>query len=526
MKKLASTLILSVFAGFTQNLVANTSGSQTILVTATRTEQSLDKLQSFSTVIGRENIEQSQAVDVLDLLARKAGLDMSRNGGRGTTASLFLRGTATNQTLIFVDGVKINTASNGAATLSSLNIAQIDRIEIVRGPASSLYGNDAIGGVIQIFTRRSQAEPEGTLTLGYGTKATQQHILNYGGRIEDTSFNINLSYDETNGIDASNSKRGAFPSNDDEAYRQTGVSINFKQALGDFGEASFSYSRNEDQSEFDNGETNTDLESVAALLKLYVSDSITTRFQASHFIDEQEIPTFSSYFDTRRKSGLWQTDIEIQENNLLTIGLDYYREELDVDTVYVDDNRDNRALFLQDQLFFDEHSFVLGLRHDDNDQFGSEKTWSSSYGYQLNDQIILYASYGTAFKAPTFNDLYTPFQDFCAGYGFTCSNVGDPTLKPETSRSFEVGIKANMDNFSLTAGLYKTNIKNLIVWTPTYGPGLFDSHYQPYNLNDATIHGLDVEAATKIAGWNIVANMSLLNPEDRATGKQLNRRAK
>jgi vitamin B12 transporter len=244
------------------------------------------------------------------------------------------------------------------------------------------------------------------------------------------------------------------------------------------------------------------------------------------FQDQQDTPVFASVFDTRRENALWQTDITSLDHHALTLGVEYGSEKLDTNQAYVDDQRHNKAVFLQDVMNYGIHSLQLGLRHDDNSQYGIEKTWNINYGLALSDYLSLFGSYGTAFKAPAFNDLYFPYTDYCSGFGFICASVGNPDLDAEHSRSFELGLRGSNSRHHWVASVYRTNIKNLITWTQFFGPGPFDSTWRPANVNDAVIEGMDLSGGMTVNDWKIQGTLTLLNPQDADTGERLIRRSK
>ena len=202
---MAVSMAAPVFAddGTTESIGDN-NVMDTVVVTASRTEQILSDTLDTTPVISRDDLERLQPRDLTDLLRREVGIDYTRSGGKGSNSSLFVRGTNSNQVVILVDGARMNSTSNGAASLELFDLENIDHIEVVRGPSSSLYGNDAIGGVIQIFTRKGKGEPSTTVKTGFGSNAETINAINTGGMVNNTHYNVSTSYEKTNGINNTN----------------------------------------------------------------------------------------------------------------------------------------------------------------------------------------------------------------------------------------------------------------------------------------------------------------------------------
>lgn len=517
---LAGSIAAPVFAGDD-----TTNVMDTVVVTASRTEQKLADTLNTTTVITRDDIDRIQPRDFTDLLRREVGIDYTSTGGKGANSGLFLRGTNSNQVVILVDGARMNTVSNGAATLELIDMENIDHVEIVRGPSSSLYGNDAIGGVIQIFTRKGEGDPSTTLKMGYGTQADARSSINTSGAIDGTHYNAAVSYEDTNGINHTNKKNYSYDP-DHDGYRNSNVAIAVSHDFDTGHEAGVTFNRSEGEAEFDRGYMDYDTQVLTGHGKLQLADNLQTALTLTNVFDKQDTPAFVSYFDTHRTSALWQTDWQATKNHLLTAGAEYMEESLDTDQNYTNDARYNRGLFVQDQMQFGAHSVQLGARNDDNSQYSSENTWNAAYGFDLNNNLKLFANYGTAFKAPSFNDLYFPYTNYCSAWGFICASTGNTALDPEKSRTGEIGIKSQQGASYWSASIYRTKIKNLITWEQFTGPGAFDTTWKPVNVDDATIEGLDLTAGTAIDAWRLAARASLLNPVNDNTGKRLLRRSK
>lgn len=511
MKNLTTTALVLGSAAFI-GAIAHAAPMETTLVTATRTQQTIDATLAPVTVIDREDIERAQARDVLELLTNTTGITITRNGGTGANSSVFIRGNASTHTLVLIDGQRVGSATLGSANLSSLEPEQIERIEVVRGPRSSLYGSDAIGGVIQIFTRRGSASGEITplLKAGYGNHNTSKAVVGLSGGDDSFYFNVLGTHFDTQGID--NLINDSGNNGDTDAYRTAGTSL---RTGGKVGSASldFSFQRSEAQSEFDNNFSPNSqpyiesvVESGSAGISLPVIAEWITSLRVGKSKDDSltldDLSTARSRFTTRRDSALWQNDICIS-NHVISVGAEYYEDFVDSTTAYVVDERYNRAGFAQWQSHYGRHDIIVGGRHEDNEQFGAYKTWNASYGFDVSEQARLILSRGTAFKAPSFNQLYFP--------GF-----GNPNFIPEEADNTEVEFRYTAENggWSLTA--FENDVDNLIQFNPTT--------FITDQISEVEIRGGELTGYLRHKGWLLNANLTVLRPIDKASELDVRRR--
>ncbi len=524
-KSLALAVAAAAFFNSAQADTSSTTGDN-IIVTATRTAQSADEALASVSVINRQQIEQLQPGDLLDLLSVAQGVDVSRSGGRGANASLYLRGSNNGHTLVMVDGVRQGSATLGEVSLQHIDPAMIERVEIVRGPRSSLYGSEALGGVIQIFTRRQSGDFKPIISLGYGSDNTRESSVDVGGSLGKTSLSLRASHIESDGMD-----NQIFDGNtdaDDDAYRNTTLSASLAHQFDHGGELSLDYYQYQSHSEYDQGDSffavpdsapygENEVESFSAAYRLAVNEFWSTSLAFGRSADESltldDNTSTRNEFNTYRDQLSWQNDLQLNEQHLLTLGLDYYEDEVDSSQTYSESRRSNRALFAQWQGEINSRvDFVVGYRRDDNQQFGYETTYNAALGFDLNDEHRLIISHGTAFKAPTFNDLYWPADAWSAG---------NADLAPEESDSIEAELRGNYQSFSWTLTAYRNNIENLIEWAETS-----PFFWQPSNVSEAKIRGVEMALATQLGEWQLNAAASFVDPEDEATGNTLARRAK
>ncbi|MCW8945517.1 MAG: TonB-dependent receptor [Sedimenticola sp.] len=488
----------------------------TVNVTASRMAQTIDETLAAVTVITREDIDKSQAKDITQLLDGTQGLTMSNNGGLGKVAGIRMRGTDSKQVLVLIDGIRIGSATLGTTAFQDLPLSQIERIEVVRGPRSQLYGADAIGGVIQIFTRKGRA---GTHFIGdaeYGSHNTVRTALGVTGAEGNVDYSLQASILKTDGFNALKNNNP-----DKDGYENRSFSGSLGYRFNNGAKISFNALRAKGENEYDSawGPTNLyDADSLQQSLSGKLTFSPNQVWDVALMVGETRDEStnytngaFTSYFNTRRRQFSWQNDLAIGEETLLTFGLDFQRDAVEGTSTYSVNERDNKALFAQYQREFGKNSVVLGLRHDDNESFGSYNTGNIAFGRDLTETLRLIASYGTGFRSPTFNDLY--YQD-------PWGSNGNPNLTPEESKSFELALKGKQSWGNWNINLFRTDIEGLIDWVE-----IAPFTYQPQNINQARIDGLEAGVTTQVAGWQLAGNVTLLDPRNKNTGKLLTDRS-
>lgn len=518
MKK--SILTLAIASAITPFAQANEV--EPIVVTATRTAQTADQSLASVTVISREQIEKSSAHTVEELLSRQAGIDIAVNGGYGKQTSMFLRGTSSEHTLVLIDGLKAGSVSNGATAYQLLPLAQVERIEIVRGPRSSLYGSEAAGGVIQIFTRKGGKESRTKFQTGAGSNQLRRDSLSTSGTVDNNRYNISLSSLKTDGFDAVKPVTnffGTVDEADDDGYTNQSASISLQRTFANGLEMDFHLMHSQGNSEYDSStaDSSTDFVQQAGGVKLdyNVNEMWFSRLTMGETRDKSDILAAGYHvgttYNSRRTQYNWQNDLMLNENSMLTVGVDHIKDKLDSTGGHTESSRDNTGLFAQYQSSIGKHDYQLSLRNDDNEVFGRETTGSAAWGYATTETLRITANYGTAFITPDFNGLYWPA---------TASFVGNPNLKPETSKTTEIGLSGKQSWGSWKTNLFRTQFENLIAYNASAFPGYMS------NLNRAKIEGIELEVASQLAGWNTSAQITTLDPRNEETNKRLQRRAK
>ncbi|MEG8244872.1 TonB-dependent receptor domain-containing protein [Pseudomonas paracarnis] len=525
MKRLCLALLLLPCADLLADTRDQALKLSDVVISANRQVQARNDSSAANTVFTRADIDRLQPTSVTDLLSRVPGVQVAPTGGRGSLPGIFIRGTKSAQSLVLVDGQRIANTTSGDSGLQYLNVDQIERVEVLRGSRSVIYGSDAIGGVIQVFTRRNAEQGlQPRLKLGFGSNQTWERSLGLSGGDEHTRFNLGASLDETAGINASHA---SFPSDGDhDAYRNQSISLNLSHSFSDELEVGFNLLDNRGKSEYDNsygrydGATGQSLgqkpytdytvSSASGYVDAKLNDSWQSRLELGHSENrDTKRDTLSddySAFNTYRDSVNWQNDLILDEQNSLIVGGDWYEDRFHGSTTFTENSRWNRAVFVQHRFQSQWFSTELGLRRDQNQQFGGQNSWSGTLTLPVNPDNDLLLSYSEGFRAPTFNDLYYPDTQY-----------SNPNLQPETSKSYELQWRSQLtDSTRLEASLYRTDLSDAII---------LDAG-KPQNVASARINGFEAALKQELFGWQGNLGLSLIDPRDRDSGHTLARRAR
>lgn len=500
---------------------------ENIIVTGTRIPTQISESLSAVTLFQRADIERLQASDLFDLMSHVPGSSLVRNGGRGSSTSMSLRGNQSDHTLFLMDGVRIGSATTGGAALAAINLSTVQRIEIIRGPKSNLYGADAIGGVVNIITRKTELSRVLNVEAGFGSNGTQDTTILLGANGDKYSLTAVVNHLDTDGIDNTESKAGI--NGDDDGFTKDSMAINYQYQVTDRALWKATYNQNDTKADYDNNcsigswpnsspvdcdiYSSGEVSALASTMDMNISDQWQTSFQIGHTIDEGserarniDLSTTNNggKFNTKKTEATWVNTLGLAAGQTLMLGLDYQKQEVDSSTVYNEESRENSAGFAQFQMQLGAVDTNLGIRYDDNEQFGSHTTASFLAGIDLSETLRLVGSLGEGFKAPTFNDLYYP--------GF-----GNASFVPEESKNIEIGLNADLGNVSATLALFNNNIENLI----QYNSATFASD----QTAEVEITGLEFNVNTEVSGWTLSLSGAVIDPENKSNGKLLRRRA-
>ncbi|MFG0787102.1 TonB-dependent receptor domain-containing protein [Delftia tsuruhatensis] len=495
---------------------AQASQLDTVVVTASRSEQSLRTVTADMTVIDAETIARSGATGVADLLVQVPGVQINRNGGPGQVTSVYLRGTSNQHTAVFIDGVRYSSQElQGGAVWSTLPLAQIERIEVLRGPAAAIYGSDAMGGVIQIFTKRADGQTRAYAEAGIGNQGTSKLATGFQGGANGFTYGLNLADERSDGFDVYPGNTFS-PNPDKDGYSNTSLGLNagYKTGIHQI-DASLLHSRlrtHYDQSPppFDDYDvvknTTGSLRWQAGWNAMYKSV-----VQISHTDSQSDRHTQSP----ERADGS-STNYLLQ--NLFTLGqhrfnIDLERREDKLDTQYAwtqntDSRRVQNSLSAGWRLTEGRHQFDANLRHDQVRDQQNKTTGGLGYGLQIDERWRWVASAGTAFRTPT---LYERFTGQAAA-----------DLKPESSTNVETGLHYAAGANRLSAVVYRNKFKNLITYD--WNSAVPCNCYR--NWQSVEITGLTLAGSTRLGSANLGASLDFMNPENLETGKLLPYRSK
>lgn len=506
-----------------------------VVVTASRTAEAGSDTSASVSVFTRADIERLRPASVQELLTHVPGVQVANYGGRGATYGLYIRGTSTAQSLILIDGMRVGSATMGGASLQFLSVDQIERVEVLRGSRSAIHGADAMGGVVQIFTRRSRGEGlRPSLRLAAGSHDTREYSLGLSGGDARTRFSLNASLEETDGFDRT---RVSFPSDaDDDAYRNRSLSASLSHRFANGLELGFSALDQRGRTEIDSPFGRWDdtlslsvptepydrfrVSSAAVYLDAPLADAWDSRLELGHSEDRQEnfdrLFPGSSVNTTYRDSASWLNTFHLHDAHRLLVGLDYLNDKVSSSNAYDQTSRWNQALLVQHQFEGRFFSTELGMRHDENEQYGHQNTFNGALTIPLGAHQEVLLSYAEGFRVPTFADLYWPV-DYGSWY------VGNPDLEPEQSRSYELKWRLRLPSGTrIEASVYRTDFRDLLASATDPATGL----YTIDNIDRARIDGFEASLEHQLFGWQASLGLSLIDPRNRDTGLVLPNRAK
>jgi len=493
----------------------NAAELEDTLVTASRIASHPVQTPAAISILNRSQIETSPAQTLPELLGSLPGLQWSQNGGMGKVSSLFMRGGNSDHVLVLIDGVRLGSATLGRTELAHIPLSQIERIEVVRGARSGLYGADAMGGVVQIFTRSGQSGAQ--LHLGIGSNKFGELNANLQGSNKNTEYALNFGMLETEGY---NNCRGSLSGGcftlepDKDAYRNRSVSARLKHRINADLSLGIQALRIEGESEYDSSFQNESdfLQQSLALDALWqINDDWQTELKLAQSRDESDDTGHSmghSIFKTKTTQLHWQTLWQPTEAHSFNLGYEYQKDEVNSNTDFSVNSRDNQGFYAQYGYLGQDWQIQAALRLDDNQQFGTHSTQHLGINYNLVEHLQAFVSYGTAFKAPSFNNLYYP-------------NYGNPNLKPEELSSIEFGLRGQHSKGQWALTLFNHDIDQLI-------SGFYDASSQSFlakNIKTARVYGLEAESQHGWGQWQWDNSFSLQSGEDRDTQKRLPLRA-
>ena len=483
-----------------------------------------------TTVITSDEIKRAGLSSLPQLLQQQPGIEVTNTGGPGKVSSINIRGTSSTHSIILIDGLRVGSATTGTSAIQNIPLSQIERIEIVRGPVSSLYGQDGIGGVIQIFTKKGKKGFHPYVSAGYGRYKTKEMAAGVSAGNDSTSFALNLSGMNTDAFSAFVPNDSAFtntPNLDRDTYKNRSVSSNLTHQFTDKVKIDFQYFLSTGKNMFDspfadsapfyvNYHNKMKQEAYASKITGEINDHWESSLKIGKGTDVSSEQQFfdaslgefgkmsnggTDRYESSQYQLAWQNNINFDYGSLVLL-YDYLKEEIDTtSTSFSKDDRDNNGFVIAYNTQYEKHTLQTSLREDINSQYDNETTGSIGYAYQINSQWKASSSFGTAFVAPSFNYLYN-------GSG------SNPDLKPETSKNIEASLKYSDNSTSVSLTAYQNTIDDFIISNAV-------TNYTPFNLNKAKIQGMTFAADHFLGNFQIKGSVTTENPNNEDTDKDL-----
>lgn len=495
---------------FAQSQAAQTPQLKEVVVTANRVQTRADDLLSDVVVIDRAAIEASSGRTLTEVLARNAGVQMTSNGGLGKNTGVFIRGTETRHTILLIDGVRFGSATTGAPSWDNIPLDMIDRIEVLKGPASALYGSEAVGGVVQVFMRKGVKGFSPYASLSLGTNSFAQVSAGVNGSDGALSYTIGVQKTQDKGFSATNSKAAFGNYNADrDGFKQDAVNASVAYQINPNWKIDAGLLYADGMSQYDDGPTGDTRTAVRTqTLRAGVEGKVLSNWktqlrvsQATDNANAIEAAFLPSKFNTKQDQISWQNDIDTPLGVAL-VGVERLTQKVDSSTTYDVTERTVSSYFVGLNGASGSHSWQANVRRDSNSQFGDSNTWFAGYGYKINPAWRVNASYGTSFVAPSFNQLYYP--DF-----------GTPTLQPEKGRNLDLGVTYSENGQTVKLVRFDNKIQGFITGTT-----------KAESIPRARINGWTLSYNGNFGALNLRATADSLKPINELSGNQLPRRAR
>ena len=525
---------------FTANVFAdNELKTSDVFVTATRTPISKNNVIADVTTISSEDIERAGSSSLPELLQRQPGIEISNLGGPGKVSTIGIRGTSSTHSIVLVDGIRLSAATTGFSAIEHIPLSQIEKIEIVRGPASSLYGQDAIGGVIQIFTKKGVDGFKPYVDIGYGSYNTSNFKSGVRAGNNQTTYAINFAAMNSDGFSAfvPNPANAANSINlDKDGYKNYSLSSSLSHKINQDYEIDLQYFLSKGKNQFDNRFANFSpsfhgnyrneikLETYAMNIKGQINkawqSSIKLSQSTDKYLDLQKLNNFTfeddanlkDLYKTTQDQLSWQNNVALPRGSI-TLLYDFLKQRIKTTDVYEKTQRTNHGVMVGYSLIEDKHNFQSNFRKDFNSAYDDAVTGNIGYAYSINSNWTVSSSYGTAFVSPSFNFLYSLADSFA---------LGNPNLKPEKSKNIEGSIRYKDDSGSMSLTMFQNKIDDFIIYT---APAEAGSRTSTQNLNKAEIQGLTISGDQFFGHFQIKGSATGQSAKNEDTDKYLPRRA-
>ena len=504
LKKTLSLLVILTVIFPQLALSQTTSNMSNIIVAATKTHLPKQKILIPVTVLNAEDIALSGANNLSEILRFIAGIDVSSNGGPGQIASIFMQGTNSNHTLILVNGIKINDSATGVAAIQNIHPDLIEKIEIIKAPRTSLYGSNAVGGVINVITK----QPTKTgYEIGYKTGSDSTHILNFMSSFHSSEIQSGIQFHKykTDGFPARTESKVASAHNNDSIN----AFLNFDRGNSSLMTKLWQSSGTTEYLDFFLSPVSQDFNNTTGSLDINttVSNECVSNLNIAFSKDnikQNETPDFN---DSKKFFIEWQNTIHANDNHQIVTGIfleneKFYANNYGLD-IFTDTN--SKALYIEDIINRGNHQLLTAARISNKEGINDKLTWNVEYGFIVNPSMRLLVNAGRATRNPSSFDLY--------GYG------GNTKLTPEISKNIGVGvIMSPSDNLSVELSAFNNEITDLITFN------YYD--FKLYNIEQARIKGIEGRIEYLINDWNIYLDATLQNPKNITNKQVLLRRSK
>jgi vitamin B12 transporter len=482
-----------------------------VVVTATRNATKVDELVSELVVVDRAQIDQSTGRTLTELLARAAGVQFSSNGGLGKSTNVYIRGTEARHTILLVDGVRVGSATLGTPSWENIPLDMIERVEVLKGPASALYGSDGVGGVVQIFTRDGKTGFFPSAAVAVGSEGYRQLSAGVRGAQGDLNYSFGLQSTREKGFSATNSNVpfGSFNS-DDDGFQQNALSASLRWKLAADWAVDARLLQANGTTQYDDGPTvdaRSRIKAGTTSLGLQGKPgkgwmtrlSFAKGYDKATTLNATDPTEVGNFFNTTQEQFAWKNDVDTAAG-IATLGYERLKQNVHSTTNYTIKSRTVNSLFAGINGAAGAHSWQANVRHDKNSQFGNSFTGFAGYGFAITPQWRLNVSHGTSFVAPSFNQLYFPM-------------FGTPDLQPEKGRNTDLGIAYSAGGHKVKLVRFDNKIRGFITSTTA-----------PANIPKARIDGWTLTYDGKIGPWSWRAGFDDFDPRNELTGNLLPRR--
>ncbi len=482
-----------------------------VVVTASRIPQPEREVIGDVTIITREQLDRHPGKSLADVLASAPGIQISSNGGPGKPSTLLIRGS--NRNIMLLNGSRCGSATLGSPAIQNMPVDQIDHIEILRGPAASLYGSDATGGVVQVFTRKGSKDLSAMVQAGIGNLGARELQASLAGSHDNTQYSLGLAYNTIKGVSAIANRDNYSYNPDKDSFSNTSVQASVTHTLNSTTSVGTDLLYASTRNQYDGfiapyDHRNKGLTgSTSAWIKHAMTDNWTTRLQLASSVDSidsfkpvspTDLRDSKSNITTRQNQASWQNDIAIKDGTV-TVAVESLEEKVTATQRYTVNKRTTNSAQIGYLQGFGDLRIEASARHDRNSQFGSYNTGHAGASYQLTEQWKIGTATGNSFRVPTFNDLYYP-------------NLGDPNLPPEKGFSKEVFLAFQGSSLQSRLTVYNNAVRNLVNWRSVGG------QYKPVNIENANYRGVTLTADWQLNAYQLGGQIDWLHARDTSGG--------